>query len=207
VITCRVLGPTVLDDLDWDIVRYSYTWKVNGAVVRSITSAGRSDVLPHHAGSVGQVVSCDVVPSDGLLSAAMASASTAIRALASDKPTVSLSQGGVVTFSLDLGVPYAGAIFATVGSLAGTSPGITVVPGVVVPLVFDSWLAGMITTPNAPPYANSIGVLDAQGIGRTTITVPMGLPPSLVGTMIWHASLAVGSPWVASNAVVLTAVP
>ena len=65
----------------------------------------------------------------------------------------------------------------------------------------------MVDFPNSPPYSASIGVLDAQGIARTHLTVPAGLPPAWAGAMAWHASLAIGTPWLASNAVVLTAVP
>lgn len=207
VLVCRVSGPAVVDDVDWDIVRYQYVWKVNGQTVRSLTSAGKADMLPHHVAQRGDVVTCEVTPSDGFLSAPMASASVTIQALASNHPTLSLSQGGDIAFTLDLGPGYALAPYATVGSLTGTSPGVTVAPGVVVPLVVDSWTIGMIDYPNSPPYTASIGALDAQGIGRMHVTAPGGLPAGLAGTMIWHASLALGAPWSASNAVLLTAVP
>lgn len=206
-IACRVGGSLVLDDLDWDIVRYQYVWKVNGQVVRSLTSAGRADFLPHHSAAVGQTVTCEVTASDGLLSGATVTASGVIQGLAQDHPTVSLSQGGVVTLTIDLGNAYGGATYGTGGSLTGTSPGIPVAPGVIVPLVYDSWTANMIAYPNTPPYSGMLGALDSQGVGKTIITVPGGLPPGLAGTPIWHASIALGSPWYATNFVLLTAAP
>ena len=64
-ITVRMTGPPVLDDLDCDVVRFQYQWKVNGSVVRSAISAGRSDMLPRSIASPGQTISCTVTPSDG----------------------------------------------------------------------------------------------------------------------------------------------
>jgi hypothetical protein len=206
-IACRVGGSLVLDDRDWDLVRYQYVWKVNGQTVRSLTSAGMADFLPHHVAQKGDLVTCDVTPSDGLLNGPTATASATIQALAIDHPTISLAAGGELVLTLDLGPSYAGATYATVGSLTGSSPGVTVAPGVVVPLVVDSWTLSMVNSPNAPPYSGSIGVLDPQGVAQTHITVPPGLPAGLAGTVVWHASLALGTPWAASNAVVLTAVP
>jgi murein DD-endopeptidase MepM/ murein hydrolase activator NlpD len=206
-IACRVGGSLFLDDLDWDIVRYQYVWKVNGQTVRSVTSAGRADFIPHHLASVGQTVTCDVTPSDGLLTGATVTGTAAIQGLAQDHPTVSLSQGGVVTLAIDLGAAYAGATYVTGGSLSGTSPGIVAAPGVVVPLVYDSWTSNMLTYPNSPPYSAMLGALDPQGAGKTIITVPAGLPPGYAGAAIWHASIALGTPWLATNAVMLTAVP
>ena len=66
VIFCRVSGPLLLDDLDYDIVRYEYAWTVNGEEVRRLVSAGRSDAIPRHTASLcGDVVRCVVTPSDG----------------------------------------------------------------------------------------------------------------------------------------------
>lgn len=65
---CRVNASVCVDDLDWDLVRYHYTWKVNGAVVRDLVSAGRSDALPVNAFQAGDVVRCEVTPSDGVAS-------------------------------------------------------------------------------------------------------------------------------------------
>jgi hypothetical protein len=62
---CRVGASVAVDDLDWDIVRYRYLWKVNGATVRDITSAARSDALPRASFAAGQTVACTVTPNDG----------------------------------------------------------------------------------------------------------------------------------------------
>ena len=65
-ITVRMSGPPVLDDLDGDVVRFQYQWKVDGSVARSVVSAGRSDMLPRLSAAPGQTVTCTVTPSDGV---------------------------------------------------------------------------------------------------------------------------------------------
>ena len=67
VITCRLITQAPLGDLDWDIVRYRYVWRVDGAIVRDVVTAGRSDHLPRPEASAGTTVSCEVTPTDGLL--------------------------------------------------------------------------------------------------------------------------------------------
>ena len=46
VLVCEVNSAGPLDDLDWDIVRYRYTWSVGGRVLRDTVSAGLADFLP-----------------------------------------------------------------------------------------------------------------------------------------------------------------
>lgn len=208
VLTCRVGGDLVLDDLDWDVVRYQYVWKVNGVPVRTTTSAGRSDVLAHHVAQGGAVVTCDVTPSDGTASSATASAAATLRSLDVDVPSVSLASGGSASWRLDVGPSFAGAPFVFVGSLTGTSPGVPVVPGVVVPLVPDFWTTFMLQYPNTPPYANTLGALDANGRATIDMTLPPGLPPYLAGVVGYHAALVVGATTLhATNAEALTLAP
>ena len=64
VVFCRVETDLLLDDPDYDIVRYEYTWRVNDDVVRTVTSAAHSDAIPHHILEVGDVVECTVTPTD-----------------------------------------------------------------------------------------------------------------------------------------------
>ena len=66
-IFCRVEGDLIFDDPDYQVVRYRYVWKVDGAVVRDVTTAGRADCIPHGAVLGGQKLSCTVTPSDGAL--------------------------------------------------------------------------------------------------------------------------------------------
>jgi hypothetical protein len=68
VLFCRVNTSLVNEDPDYDIVRYRYQWRVNGAVVRDVTSAALSDALPGKSAHLDDIVSCSVTPSDGKVS-------------------------------------------------------------------------------------------------------------------------------------------
>lgn len=66
-IYCRVGADLVLDDPDYDTVRFRYLWKRNGVVVRDVTTAGHADAIPRDLGQEGDTISCTVTPSDGRL--------------------------------------------------------------------------------------------------------------------------------------------
>ncbi len=70
VIFCRVITTPVKEDLDWDVVRYHYAWRVNGLLVREVTTAAHSDAIPRATGSSGRALSCTVTAGDGVASAA-----------------------------------------------------------------------------------------------------------------------------------------
>lgn len=83
VIICKITNWTVIDDPDYDIVRYHYVWKVNGATQRDVVSAALSDVFPRNTAPAGASVQCTVTPGDGIISATSASANTTISGLTS----------------------------------------------------------------------------------------------------------------------------
>ncbi len=64
VVFCRVGTPRVLDDLDYDIVRYEYVWTVDGNEVRRIISAGQADAIARTHTQPGAVIECSVTPMD-----------------------------------------------------------------------------------------------------------------------------------------------
>lgn len=96
VLICRVNTDLVLDDSDYDIVRYHYVWAVDTQVVRDVITAAHSDVIPHHTGTAGSLVKCTVTPSDGTEEGTPESASATIRGTAI--PTV--SEWGMVAMAL-----------------------------------------------------------------------------------------------------------
>lgn len=65
VIFARVSSSLTLDDLDWDLVRYRYVWKVNGSTVRDVTNAAMSDAIPRDTAENGDELECTITPSDG----------------------------------------------------------------------------------------------------------------------------------------------
>lgn len=65
VLFCRVNTSPILDDPDFDFVRYEYVWTVAGAEVRRVTSGGHADALPLGTLVGGENVVCSATPSDG----------------------------------------------------------------------------------------------------------------------------------------------
>lgn len=64
VLTCEVQTSLITEDPDFDIMSYRYEWRVNNRVVRSVTSAAWTDLLPAGATKPKDRVSCRVVPAD-----------------------------------------------------------------------------------------------------------------------------------------------
>lgn len=65
LLTCQVQSPLIARDPDYDIVRYTYEWRVNNRVARTVTSAALTDVLAAGLIKPKDKVKCKVVPSDG----------------------------------------------------------------------------------------------------------------------------------------------
>ena len=97
VLICRVSTDPVIDDLDYDIVRYQYVWRVNGAIVRDVTSAARSDALPRDAAGACDEVTCEVTPGDGI-----AITSTVVAAATITPPCRSDFNGDSIVDLIDL---------------------------------------------------------------------------------------------------------
>lgn len=77
VIFCRV-SHHVLDDPDYDVVRYRYVWKRNGTTVRDSTNASLADAVPTGTCVAGDTLECTVTPSDGVLTATPVTTRTTI---------------------------------------------------------------------------------------------------------------------------------
>jgi hypothetical protein len=65
VMICQVQTSLILEDPDYDLMRYKYVWKVNNKVVRTVTSAALSDILAKGKTKKGDRVICTVTPGDG----------------------------------------------------------------------------------------------------------------------------------------------
>jgi hypothetical protein len=64
VAVCRVEGMDTADP-DFDVVSYRYQWSVDGATVRDVTTAARSDALARQHVRAGTSLTCSVTASDG----------------------------------------------------------------------------------------------------------------------------------------------
>lgn len=140
------------------------------------------------------------------LDVALLDVRTALPALSTTVGAISLGQGGGVPFALDAGTDNAGDLYLMLGSLSGSSPGIPI-DGIVLPLVQDAYTLFSLQSANLPPFANSLGFLDACGRSNAALTLPGGLSPALAGTVAQHAFFTLDStggtfaPVFASNAV------
>jgi len=65
VVFCR-LNQSLLDDPDYDFVRYRFLWKVNGTTIRDTTNAAFADAIPRGSATNGDYLSCSITASDGL---------------------------------------------------------------------------------------------------------------------------------------------
>jgi len=65
VVGCVIDTPAVLDDPDYDVVRYEYVWLVNDDVVRRVTTAGHADYLSSSLFGEQDLLTCVVTPTDG----------------------------------------------------------------------------------------------------------------------------------------------
>ncbi len=61
----RVSADLVMEDLDYDLVRFRYVWRINGSVVRDNVFAGRADALRAGTLQPGDEVEVSVTPNDG----------------------------------------------------------------------------------------------------------------------------------------------
>ena len=64
VLTCEIQTSLITEDPDFDVVSYRYEWRINNHVVRSVTSAALTDLLPAGAAKPKDRVTCRVVPAD-----------------------------------------------------------------------------------------------------------------------------------------------
>jgi glucose/arabinose dehydrogenase len=130
--------------------------------------------------------------------------------LVADWGSLSVSDGGQQTLSLDAGASQAGAIYLVLGSASGTVPGL-IVDGLNLPLNADVYLTLSLTTANLPPFLGTLGFLDGSGAGEAAIALPAGaLGPGAVGLQLNHAFLTLsggGTAAFTSNATSLTLHP
>jgi hypothetical protein len=123
--------------------------------------------------------------------------------------SISLAAGGALhpTFVAPCANP-ATTLYLIAWGGSGTSPGAPLAPGVTLPLNPDGLTTLGLDAINGPVFGGFLGLLDAQGIGRATFTLPPGLALPLGQTHF--AGVLLGSPQLfqaTSNAIALTIAP
>ena len=118
--------------------------------------------------------------------------------LANATPTVSATLGGTVEMQLDAGPTGAGQLYALVGTLSGTSPGVPLPQGMVLPINPDPFTA---LSTGIPGF---VGNFDSQGRASASWDLPP--VPTAIG-FTFHFAWTAPGPWTVSNPVSLQLTP
>ena len=125
----------------------------------------------------------------------------------SDVSSISVSAGGSQPIHIHFGSGQANKAYLMLGTLSGTRPGVDFGP-VNVPLQPDAYLNFTLTHANSPRLQTSLGTLSADGGGTSTINLPPGLGPGLVGLKLYHSIITLTNPpQAATNPIPLTLGP
>lgn len=129
---------------------------------------------------------------DPSLAGAVTDLTVEVVALSADVESLSLSAPGTQTFSLHAGAAHASKPYILAGTFSGTTPGLPIGPfGLVWPLNFDDLTLLGFTNANIPPYTNNFASLDTSGEATAALTLPSGLKPALVGTVLHHSFVTI----------------
>lgn len=107
--------------------------------------------------------------------------------LSGDVGSVSLSAGGTQALAIDAGHLRASEVYFMLGSASGTSPGLPLPGGLVLPLVVDDYFDLTLAAPNTVPVLDSLGLLSAAGSAGASFVVPPLTDPALAGLLVHHA--------------------
>ena len=112
------------------------------------------------------------------------------------------TSGGRVNLTLNAGAAFAGRNYILLGSFSGTTPGLSLPGGGVLPLNWDPLTAFIRQHLNAPSCVRFLGTLDAGG-GATAMLDTLGpLPPSIQPGWTMHLAFTTLAPFdFQSNAV------
>jgi len=112
-----------------------------------------------------------------------------VQAIISRPSVVHVQQGQEHYLAIDAGPNNAGRTYLCLGSISGTTPGIPLPGGELLPLANDGYFQYTLNNPNSPILLNSFGVLDATGKGLVTFRPTR----RFVGLNVHHAFYLTGS--------------
>lgn len=107
--------------------------------------------------------------------------------MVADPDELSLSAGGQQSWTIRGGLPNGGQLYLVLGSASGTTPGLALGGGVVLPLAADAYLGFSFKKANQGPFVDTFGVLDATGRASAAFAVAPGSDPALAGLALFHA--------------------
>ena len=111
-----------------------------------------------------------------------------------------------VPLELNRGAGEAGRAYHLLGTLAGTTPGVTLT-GVHVPLNRDDLFVSTWLSPGPPGFPGSQGVLDPGGRAEARLVLPASVSAALVGERFHFCGLLGGSPGEVTGLVTFPVVP
>jgi hypothetical protein len=109
-------------------------------------------------------------------------------------------------FGLHLGAARAGRNYYLLASVSGSSPGLPIGGGVVLPLIPDNVTLALFFAANDPSCRQFFGVADAAGEASASLALA-GVPAGLIGARVTFAYASLQPEPFASNAVTLLVVP
>ncbi|MBL8768003.1 MAG: hypothetical protein JNL94_11585 [Planctomycetes bacterium] len=129
-----------------------------------------------------------------------------VSALTANVATVSASAPSPVALALNGGLPWANRPYVLLGSVRGTSPGVSLGPNVTLPLNPDAYLNFLVANPTNVLLTGNVGSTNALGLANAAFQLPVGASPAAVGLKISHAWLTTARDF-ASDAATVQIVP
>lgn len=120
--------------------------------------------------------------------------------LVADVESISLAAGGTQTLRMAFGPDAADRTYLVLGSLNGTTPGLTFALWLTVPLNPDDYFVYTLLHPNnAAPLEASLGLLDPFGTGEARVRIQPGTSSALAGLELNHAAVLVEDFYVSQS--------
>jgi len=121
--------------------------------------------------------------------------------LGTDVSGISAQDVGPVRFLLDAGAANAGRPYFLLGSASGTSPGIALPGGLILPLNLDAFLRRVRAEAGTPAFQGFSGTLDGNGQALAVMDLSGGALPAQPGESLHFAFLCLGPFDYVSNTV------
>ena len=163
---------------------------------------GASVALADELGAVGAPAADGTEPQAGALYPHDVPAA-GCRPLVAVPATLSVTSGGTQYYDVRAGWEHAIEQVLVLGSATGTSPGIPLPGGSLLPLAVDDYFVFGLSHPSAPPIADALQWTDFWGSAIAHFVLAPGGPPGLVGLTLHHAYVTLPDLGFASNAVSL----
>lgn len=168
----------------------------NGTGAFMVYEQGKTVNKSYGAGAV-DLVAVKVLPDGSVVPAGAAAPKT----FSVDLAAISAQSGGILNFSLSAGPAQSMMSYLVLGSLSGTSPGLSLPGAAHLPLNIDTFTLAIYVTMGTPRFQRFSGILDSTGRARAHLRIDPGMLTALVGFKMHFAYITLPSLQFASNAV------